>query len=244
MATKGLMRRLPLILAAAAHPAMPQQQPPPTTGTVPSSRCEGCAAAAILPFHIISKEFYCHPDGSKVDASCAAARTPESCCAACLKLNAEKRLCDAWFLNEQGGCFFKNCPPHAWASGECHFDPDVGTPGKYHSGIPDGQFCSGWGATFLWALLGAGVVYLGAGVAHNHRQGAALGMEALPHRQQWREVGALCQDGVAFARARLAGDRLAAGGAEGAREPLSVAEQAGSATLDEGEGYDEADVVE
>ena len=136
------MRRLPLILAAAAHPAMPQQEPPPTTGTVPSSRCEGCAAAAILPFHIVSKEFYCHPDGSKVDVSCAAARTPESCCAACLKLNAEKRLCDAWFLNEQGGCFFKNCPPHAWASGECHFDPDVGTPGKYHSGIPDGQFSS------------------------------------------------------------------------------------------------------
>ena len=61
---------------------------------------------------------------------------------------------------------------------------------------------------------------------------------------QWREVGALCQDGVAFARGRLAGDRLAAGGAEGAREPLSVAEQAGSATLDEGEGYDEGDVVE
>ena len=55
-------------------------------------------------------------------------------------------------------------------------------------------------------------------------------------------VAVLCI--VLFARARLAGDRLAAGGAEGAREPLPVAEQAGSATLDEGEGYDEGDVVE
>ena len=87
-----------------------------------------CSTFALLSVHFVSKEFYCHPDGSKADKSCAAAHgSPAACCAACLKVNAEKKMCDAWFMNEQGGCFFKKCPPSAWKSGECHIDPKPST---------------------------------------------------------------------------------------------------------------------
>ena len=96
----------------------------PLASAIPYSKCIGCEQAALLSVHFVSKEFYCHPDGSKADTSCAAAHgSPAACCAACLKVNAEKKMCDAWFMNEQGGCFFKNCPPSAWKSGECHIDP-------------------------------------------------------------------------------------------------------------------------
>jgi hypothetical protein len=122
-------RRMPMhwLPAATAWLGVVGSQAPPA-GTIPESKCVGCEQAAILPVHFVSKQFYCHPDGSLADKSCAAAHgSPAACCAACLKVNAEKRMCDAWFMNAQGGCFFKNCPPSAWKSGDCHVDPVAAT---------------------------------------------------------------------------------------------------------------------
>ena len=45
-------------------------------------------------------------------------------------------MCDAWFMNAQGGCFFKNCPPAAWASGECKVDPTPATVSPGQPGQP------------------------------------------------------------------------------------------------------------
>ena len=120
--TASATRTLRWLAAASWLGAACSQAPP--AGAIPYSKCIGCAQDALLSVHFVSKEFYCHPDGSLADKSCAAAHgSPEACCAACLKVNAEKKMCDAWFMNEQGGCFFKNCPPSAWKSGECHVDP-------------------------------------------------------------------------------------------------------------------------
>ena len=119
-------RVLHWLTSAACLTAASSQAPP--ASTIPYSKCIGCEQAALLSVHFVSKEFYCHPDGSKADKSCAAAHgSPAACCAACLKVNAEKKMCDAWFMNEQGGCFFKKCPPSAWKSGECHIDPKPST---------------------------------------------------------------------------------------------------------------------
>ena len=117
---------LSLLTAVSWLGAACSQAPPPAA--IPYSKCIGCEQDALLPVHFVSKKFYCHPDGSLADKSCAAAHgSPAACCAACLKVNAEKQMCDAWFMNEQGGCFFKNCPPSAWKSGECHVDPKPAT---------------------------------------------------------------------------------------------------------------------
>lgn len=126
-----------MLLLLPLGPAAVAQGAPPPTGATPTSACAGCEKAAIIPMHIISKNFYCHPDGTQADASCAAAHgSPQACCAACLKLNAEKQMCDAWFMNGQGGCFFKNCPPAAWSSGDCKVDPKPATVRPPHQCQP------------------------------------------------------------------------------------------------------------
>eukprot|EP01043_Picozoa_sp_COSAG02_P067431 COSAG02_NODE_10835_length_1848_cov_2.188107_2_plen_194_part_00 len=123
-------------LAAASWLGAVSSQASPAAGAIPYSKCIGCEQAALLPVHFVSKQFYCHPDGSLADTSCTGAHgSPAACCAACLKVNAEKQMCDAWFMNEQGGCFFKNCPPSAWKSGECHVDPKPATVSKRSRGL-------------------------------------------------------------------------------------------------------------
>ena len=46
----------------------------------------------------------------------------------------------------------------------------------------------GLGSTFSAAVLGLGCVYLAVGVAMEHRRTGAKGLDALPHRQQWRAL--------------------------------------------------------
>eukprot|EP01043_Picozoa_sp_COSAG02_P045616 COSAG02_NODE_4191_length_5645_cov_5.454922_6_plen_128_part_01 len=62
--------------------------------------------------------------------------------------------------------------------------------------------CTAWGGTFLVALAAAGVVYAAGGVAYNIKVRGLSGLDALPHRDFWQELGAYVKDGVDFSRAR------------------------------------------
>ena len=60
---------------------------------------------------------------------------------------------------------------------------------------------SQWGLPFLTAVLLAAMCYIVGGVLYNSkRNGAKIGVEALPHRAFWSEVLSLVRDGVAFAK--------------------------------------------
>eukprot|EP01045_Picozoa_sp_COSAG04_P012193 COSAG04_NODE_812_length_10107_cov_2.942946_9_plen_312_part_00 len=79
----------------------------------------------------------------------------------------------------------------------------------------------GLGSAFSAAVLGLGCVYLAVGVAMEHRRTGAKGLEALPHRQQWRALHALVMDGFQFARGRRRGGgyaRVDDGGRAGKRD--------------------------
>ena len=57
-----------------------------------------------------------------------------------------------------------------------------------------------WGWPFVLALVVALALYGGGGVAYNVQvKGAAVGVGALPHTEQWLSLGGLVADGVAFA---------------------------------------------
>ena len=60
---------------------------------------------------------------------------------------------------------------------------------------------SQWGLPFLTVVLLAAMCYIVGGVLYNSkRNGAKIGVEALPHRAFWSEVLSLVRDGVAFAK--------------------------------------------
>ena len=68
---------------------------------------------------------------------------------------------------------------------------------------------------------------MGGFMVHNHKvKGAALGAAALPHREQWMELAALCRDGAAFA-VKMAKERIRGGA--GLAEPLQDGNSGGDA---------------
>jgi hypothetical protein len=180
------------------------------SASVPESACAACdPTLAILGLHIQSKEFYCHPDGTKETQECATAHTAETCCDACMQARQTKGKCDAWFLNKQGGCFFKRCPPEAWKSGECWVDESEANDG-FKSGVAP-QLCnSTWGVVFLGLFVGVVLLYVGLGVAYNIKvhghgtKGKRLTKAVLPNVEFWVELYGLLLDGVVFSRTRVA----------------------------------------
>lgn len=232
------------VVGAVATPTTQRRQlvgAAAAVAAVPQSACAGCEAVAILDKHIISKDFYCHPDGSKVNQDCAAAHTPTACCAACMAANTQRHQCDAWFLNQQGGCFFKKCPTQAWERGECKIDPDDSAQ-TYHSGVLP-QYCTGWGVPFISVVFALVLLYLAGGVAwgvkHQHKP---LGLSAIPHLAIWQELGGLVGDGINFCRSRLAGTRAAGGrssSSAGLAPPVEAPAALGDPIMDHGENGDE-----
>ena len=207
---------------------------------VPESACVGCDPSGWLDRHIISKTFWCRPGcpgaegclpGAKTRPECGEAHTGAECCAGCLKMHTEEGKCDAWFLNKQGGCFFKQCTPSAWESGECHIDwEDNSQP--YISGVAPrvGGSCQ-WGQFFLIALAVFALAYVGCGTALNVKmRGKPAGScAAVPHYHCWRGVAALTRDGLHFTRATLLrftgrGDNLAPAAASESRRRHEIRE--------------------
>jgi hypothetical protein len=84
-------------------------------------------------------------------------------------------------------------------SGTAWIAPDYKQPGI------DSAVCLQFGSNWGWHMLGAlcllGSLYAVGGVAVARRVGAKeLGIRAHPHARQWQELGAICSDGLAFAR--------------------------------------------
>ena len=193
---------------------------------IPQTACVGCDPSGWLDRHVVSPTdaFYCRP-GPCTPAPCPGnvpslpecqVHTAEECCAGCLKLHEESDQCDAWFMNQQGGCFFKKCPPEAWLSGACHIDWEDNTQ-KYVSGIAPrvGGSCQ-WGQWTILALLCVGQLYIGVGVSVGVRlQGKPPALTAHPHYPMWQEVVELARDGMWFTRISL----LRAAGKADARAP-------------------------
>lgn len=68
----------------------------------------------------------------------------------------------------------------------------------------------GWGWTFLLLAVLSTALYAGGGIAYNvQTSGAAPGLEALPHKEQWQNIHALVQDGIAFSKRRALQSRAA-----------------------------------
>ena len=91
---------------------------------------------------------------------------------------------------------------------DCHYS--ITWPSKYGCPATAGVFfggLTGWGVVGWFVAVAA--AYIGGGCAYNvARRGAALGPEALPHPEFWRELPGLVADGVQACRA------IAAAGAD------------------------------
>jgi hypothetical protein len=74
---------------------------------------------------------------------------------------------------------------------------------------------SKWGWTFVVVAVGAGFLYLFAGVALGFRRGNGMRAQAHPHYAQWLQLHGLVLDGVS--RVRGVGSRGRAAGRSGAR---------------------------
>ena len=74
---------------------------------------------------------------------------------------------------------------------------------SYISG-PGCYAASSWGWTLIIVLGVAGLLYVGGGIGFGVKiQGAAPGIAAHPHADQWKQTGGLVVDGVVFTRAHV-----------------------------------------
>lgn len=64
-----------------------------------------------------------------------------------------------------------------------------------------------WGWSFILAAVLCGGLYAGGGWILNHRLKNLNGVDALPHKDRWKELMGLVQDGVRFTQARINGRR-------------------------------------
>ena len=85
---------------------------------------------------------------------------------------------------------------------DCHYS--ITWPSKY--GCPVGGAGAFLGISFgsfwTWVMLAA-LVYVGVGMAQNVSQGAAVGVEALPHKDFWMHVTTVAVEGLSLAREKI-----------------------------------------
>ena len=103
-----------------------------------------------------------------------------------------------------------------------------------------------WGWPLIGFLAGAGAVYVVGGAAWGKRTRGGGGgslLSAHPHFSDWRELGALCTDGAAYARGQVTGGgggggsgggadstRLLASGSGGGKEDRRKSKKGGGST--------------
>lgn len=155
-----------------------------------------------------------HPVPMPAGTTCDAAKmTPQLCAAACVAaLGAQGQGVVAVAVEYGQECY---CQPES--AGLPRLPPagigcNLKCPGAAGTICGGSNFasvwkveCTAWGGTFLVALAAAGVVYAAGGVAYNIKVRGLSGLDALPHRDFWQELGAYVKDGVDFSRARALG---------------------------------------